>query len=1247
MNNIPIKPKDAKWTNDQWKAIWAKDRDILVAAAAGSGKTAVLVERIIQKVVEKEHPINVDELLVVTFTNAAAAEMRHRIGEALEKEMKNTPNSHHLRKQLTLLNKASISTLHSFCLEVIRKYYYSINIDPGFRIADDTERALLMDEVLDDLFEEEYGRENNDHFYQVVDTFSNDRSDEELQNMVRVLYEFSRSHPNPNSWLDELVSTYDVHEDTTSIDELPFMQQIKEDIMLQLEGALNLLEQGIKLTKIPGGPAPYASNFEDDRVLIESLLRASEGSFSESYPYFQELKYTRLKPCKGDEYDDRLMKDAKKIRDQVKKQVGKIQDEFFTRRPESYVKDLREMKPHISVLIELVKKFHVAFQVVKEEKSLVDFSDLEHYTLEILTNPYSSEGQAEPSEAALFYKEKFKEVLVDEYQDTNMVQETIIGLITGDQEETGNLFMVGDVKQSIYRFRLAEPNLFLGKYNRFTTDQSESGLRIDLSQNFRSRKEVLEGTNYLFKQIMGVRVGEIEYDEQAELKVGAAYPVEEDYPVELALIDLADQDTNDELSELDEEAVLDREDLEKSQLEARYMAQKVRKLIDDKTPIYDAKTGTHRSIEFRDIVILLRSMPWAPEIMEEFKKYNIPIYANISKGYFDATEVSIMISLLKMIDNPYQDIPLASVLRSPIVGLDEEEMAIVRLSSRGASFYEAVQAFVRKESEQYPRAYNQLKRFMEKYEHWRVLARQNSLASLIWQLYRDTDFYDFVGGLPGGKQRQANLRALHDRARQYEETSFRGLFRFLRFVERMRERGDDLGAARALSEQEDVVRLMTIHSSKGLEFPVVFIAGLSKQFNLMDMNKSYLLDKELGFATKYIHSEKRITYPSIIQLAFKRKKRLETIAEEMRVLYVALTRAKEKLYLVGTVKDLQKSIEEWKMLTSHSDWLLPDYTRANAVSYLDWVGPSLVRHNECHAFHNGQLELLSEDIIHHPSCWKIELYSKDEFELIQHQEKEHENWIEHVKNGTPVSEEVSSEVVERMNWSYVYKSATSVKSKQSVSEIKRMFEVQHAESAGNDFIKKLQKPIMKRPLFLQKQSLTPAEVGTAMHTVMQHVSLEKEPSYAEISELVQRLESQEILTNEQADAISVEDIVAFFTTRVGKRLLHAEVVHREIPFSLRVNQSELGVESEEDEGILVQGIIDLVFKDENGWVLVDYKTDNISERFQGDFNKALPILEKRYKIQVELYKKALEEIWKHTIDENYLFFFDGGYTISF
>ncbi|WP_243296229.1 helicase-exonuclease AddAB subunit AddA [Bacillus litorisediminis] len=1216
-----------RWTVNQAKAISASGKDILVAAAAGSGKTAVLVERIIQRLMDEEHGYNVDQLLVVTFTNASAAEMRHRIGNALEAAIKENPHSLHLRKQLTLLNKASISTLHSFCLDIVRKYYYLLDLDPNFRIADSSELALIQDEVMDELLEESYAMEDANEFYKLVDVFADDRSDLPLQTIIRNLYEFSRANPNPNQWFKDLIDLYDIDPET-DINQLPFTKTIMDSITMELGAAKAMLEQAIDLASLPGGPAPKIQTYEQDIAYIQRLREAAEIGWDPLYQTIHAEGFLKAVSVKKADFDEDLLKQTDTLRKKAKDLIDKIKEQFFSRKPDSYLNDIRAMKPIVEGVVRLVQRYHEKFQAVKMDKSLIDFGDLEHFSLSILM-----EGN-QPSNIAKAYQEKFKEILVDEYQDTNLVQETIIQLIKKGSEENGNLFMVGDVKQSIYKFRLAEPQLFIEKYRSFQPDENApSGLRIDLAQNFRSREEVLHGTNFIFKQTMGEKVGDIEYTEDAELKVNDLYPPSPT-PVSVVLIEKDGQEESDQEEE-------NQEELEKSQLEARFIAKEIRSLIDSGAKVYDAKIGSYRPLQFRDIVILLRSMPWAQTIMDECKELGIPVYADLSDGYFEATEIAVMLSLLKIIDNPQQDIPLAAVLRSPIVGMNEEELAQIRISHKKGSYYEAFTSFVHDDGPDYLTAKEKGKAFINYLENWRVLARRGTLSELIWQIYQDTKFLEYVGGLPGGKQRQANLRALFDRARVYETTSFRGLFRFLRFVERLQERGEDLGTARSIGEQDDVVRLMTIHRSKGLEFPFVFIAGLNKNFNMKDVQSSTLLDKDLGIAMKYVDPIKRLTYPSLPQLAFARKKRLESLSEEMRILYVALTRAKEKLYLVGTISKLEKSIEKWRLSGDSSGWLLPDFVRSKASTYLDWIGPALLRSRDFQ-------EVLSEmglsspyKALDHPARFEFTILSAPSLLANAIGADQRQNGLEAVRNGEQAGEfgDTAAAILKQMTWEYPFKPLTGMRSKMSVSELKRQREWVNRE----EMLPSLRRTsLFDRPSFLQEKKLTPTERGTAMHLVMQHVPLKQEVSLESIDRLLNRMKSMELLTEEQAKSINPEQILRFFESNVGARMLKAPAVYRELPFSFVVPAEDYF-----DEKVLIQGIIDCLFEDEQGLVLIDFKSDTITGKYPNGFEQAKPELIARYKTQIELYKQAVEKIVSKPLSEACLYFFDGGHQISF
>lgn len=1229
------KPNNSTWTDDQWEAIVSEGQDILVAAAAGSGKTAVLVERLIRKMTRPEDPVDVDRLLVVTFTNASAAEMKHRITEALEKELAKNPGSLHMRRQLSLMNRANISTLHSFCLQVLRTFYYEIDLDPGFRLADQTEGELLGDEVLDELFEDEY-KAGKPAFFELVDRYTSDRHDLDLQWLVKRIYEFSRSHPSPEQWMRAFLSLYDV-DAQTKVEQLPFYPYIKEDLSLVFRSCLELLERALALSKEPGGPAPRAENFIDDLEQINELIRHQD-DFEKLYELLPNINFKRLKTCKGDEYDPVLLEKATDARNQAKKQLEKLKDEYFMRSPAQHLKSLAEMKPVIETLVELVIQFGQRFERAKQEKSIVDFSDLEHYCLRILAEQ-DAEGNLIETEAAKYYQQQFEEVLVDEYQDTNLVQETILRLVSkGEHAAEGNLFMVGDVKQSIYRFRLAEPMLFLNKYKQFTPDGKETGKRIDLNKNFRSRSDVLDSTNFLFKQLMGETVGEIDYDEQAELKLGASYPESEDTTTEMLLVHLDQQE-----AETDEE----REELETVQLEARVIAKKIRELVEQPFQVYDAKQQMTRNLQYRDIVILLRSMPWAPQMMEELKKQGIPVYANLSSGYFEATEVSVILSLLKVIDNPYQDIPLAAVLRSPIVHLDENEMALIRTSDKKGTYYDAVKAFMSVTHSDHPTC-KKLERFFRLLRKWRDFSMNHSVAELIWEVYRDTQYLDYVGGMPGGKQRQANLRALYDRAKQYEKAAFRGLFRFLRFIERMQERGDDLGAAKTFSETEDVVRMMTIHSSKGLEFPVVFTAGLGRNFNMMDLNQSYLLDKELGFGSKYIHPELRISYATLPLVAMKKKMRKELLSEELRVLYVALTRAKEKLFLVGSVKNQVKALNKWQNAATGEDWLLPDFERYQSKTYLDFIGPALIRHQAMSSI----LEETGDVVLSHPSAFTISFTQASDLlkEDMSLEKKQQDEVVQALMEGLPVEKygDADEKVAERLSWRYPYLAASQVGTKQSVSEIKRMKEIQDEYSVPSS-LRKDRATMYDRPAFMKKKTLTAAEQGTAMHTVMQHIALPSDEPFDEIRihQLLDSLQQRDLLTDEQVQSIDQEGIAAFFSTSIGQKLRKADWVKREVSFSMVLPVKEVYSHIDaEGEPVLIQGMIDCLFETDGKLYLLDYKTDRVQGRYTDGLEAAVPILKKRYETQIALYAKAVERLTNRKLEEKILYFFDGNLEIS-
>ncbi|WP_163537108.1 helicase-exonuclease AddAB subunit AddA [Gracilibacillus sp. YIM 98692] len=1237
-----------QWTQEQEEAIYQSGQDILVAAAAGSGKTAVLVERIIQKLLNKEKPVDIDSLLVVTFTNAAAQEMRSRIGTALEEALANQPTSNHLKKQLSLLQHASISTLHAFCMELVRKYAYEVDIDPNFRIADELEADLIRQEVMEELFETWYGTDDlmkQEAFFQVVDRFSNDRSDREVESLILKMYEFSIQHPNPDHWLDQMVHIYKVDEMTEEL-HLPWLSILKREVTRQLEVMEQQIEEALKVTRESDGPYHYADALDMDMEMIQQARGAIQISWEESRKVFQSSKFKPLSRKKVDCAEEKKEK-VKELRKEVKDRWSNISNDWFSRDLTHHLKDMEQLYPTVKHLTEMIKTFKQSYQEAKKEKGIVDFADLEHFALEILLE---DKDEQTPSSVAIDLQKKYKEIMVDEYQDTNIVQETILTSIS-DKSYQGNMFMVGDVKQSIYRFRHAEPTLFIDKYNRFAKE-AHRGYRIDLAKNFRSREQVLDAANFIFRQLFDKEIGDLEYDQDAELVYGnmdfKQYPITNP-EAECIIID-------QELHESEKESLNDEEkdsldELEKAQLEARAYADKINQWIGNKEQeaieVVDKKTALPRKAEFRDIVILLRSMTWAPTIMEEFKKQGIPVYAELSSGYLEAIEIQVMLSLLKVVDNPRQDIPLASVLKSPIVGLDENDLAEIRLANKQATYYEALKSYVRKHSSQDKSKLSSLELFLSRLNIWRSEARQGSLSELIWQIYQETGYYDFVGGVPGGRQRQANLRALYDRAKSYESTSFRGLFRFLRFIERMEEKGEDLGAAKALGEQEDVVRIMTIHKSKGLEFPLVIVGGLNKEFNKQDIRQKYLLHKELGFATKYIDPIKRIMYPTLIYHAFKEEMYREMLAEEMRVLYVALTRAKEKLVLIGTVTSLEKKKKKWERVLNDNKWVLPSYYRLESLSYLDWVGAALIRHQHGELLRSDSFASISStDLLKDSSIWNVARIHSSVFHKIDETTRQtidelanaiHE-WKPLVLNNSTLQEVVD----EKLNYKYPYSDASFYRAKQTVTEMKRQYEVKDMYSDAQ-LIEPFRAPIRKRPQFMQQEkTLSKAEIGTAMHTVMQHIPRKEQWDQIDVIEFVSQLEQQELLTEDEAEAIDMSGIVQFFETDIGKRFSTAKHVEREIPFSLTLPAKEVypSWSDEQQERIFLQGVVDCLIKTDDGWILLDYKTDQLSD------NMTEESLKQRYLVQIELYAKAIEEIWEQPVCEKYLYFFDKGLLVE-
>ncbi len=1189
-----------KWTEDQRNAIELKGCNILVSAAAGSGKTAVLVERIIKLITDDK--VDIDKLLIVTFTSAAAGEMRERILNALTSKIEEgVRNEEHLRRQITLLNKASITTVHSFCIDVVRKNFHLIDIDPAFRIGDATEINIIIQEVLDELMEREYEK-GDENFIKLVEGFGGNREDTKLQELILKIYAFIQSKPYPEKWLKECVERFNMSKE--EFEKSLWTKTIKDSIRIELNGAKDLIKQAIKLCKRINGPMEYCDALYDDLNNIDNLLRSLEKGLNNFYMDIADLKHKKLKSIKGErklEVDGDLIDEVKNLRDTYKKKIIEpIKSNILVKTVDEYLEQINSLYPVMKHLYELIISFSNMYSEKKLDRAILDFNDLEHYALKILEN---EEVQKE-------FRNKYEYIFVDEYQDSNIVQETIINRIKKDN----NLFLVGDVKQSIYRFRLADPTLFIEKYENFSKEEGSIDRRIDLSRNFRSRSEILEGINFIFKNIMSKEIGEIDYNEEACLYKGIDFePIEEPH-IELNII----EKNTDNLENVDEEI----EEMSDVEVEARIVAKRIKELIGKKT--YCPKTKKYRDIEYRDIVVLLRATKnWASIFAEVFTKEGIPFYSDDSSGYFDVIEIKIFLNLLNLIDNKRQDIPLLSVMRSPIGKFATEELIKIRINHRDGSYYEAVEEYIKNNDDELK---IKLEEFLNKIQRWSEEAMFLKLDEFIWKLLIETGYYHYVGAMPGGIQRQANLRILVDRAGQFEKSAVNGLFNFIRFVDKLTKSRGDMGSAKTLGENENVVRIMSVHKSKGLEFPVVICAGLGKQFNLKDTHEDILLHKDLGLGPKYVDIDRRVYSETLPQIAIKRKMKLESLSEEMRILYVALTRAVDKLILVGSVRNIERESQKWCRGTSL-------YNLVNGKNYLDWICSALSKHKDGEMIRRLAGADGEEDSIdsEEKSRWKINIFDRTEI-LLEESERNmtKKEYKEKLMNFKLIKPSPYREVIEkRFNWDYGYRDAVKIPSKLSVTDIKKA----SVQNLGNIAYKI--PSLVKMPKFIEGQKpFTKAEKGTIIHFVMQHLDLNKVSDLSCIKEQINMMVTKELLTEEEAKVIDAEKIMKFFKSSIGNRILQAEKVYREIPFILRKKACEVidGLENCNEE-LLIQGVLDCYFEEGEDLVLVDYKTDYV---FDGNIANVV----KRYRTQMELYKEALEKITQRKVKESCIYLFD-------
>ena len=1318
---------NVKWTEEQQKVIDTHGIDVLVSAAAGSGKTAVLVARILEMVTSPVHPVDIDRLLVVTFTNAAAAEMRQRIRDALEVRAEQEADNEHLQRQLVLIHNAKITTIHSFCLQVLRSHFHLIGLDPGFRVADEAEMQLLRQDVLKEVLDETYETEaENQEFHEFLEQFSPGKDDRPVMEAVLALYHFSMGQPWPPEWLQECREMYvgggaalaktdsaeqkkeepdngsRLEEDSAKEGEEQnnqtervcgktcdglhdplWLRAAVDDTKHVLEEAGNLVQRAYDTAMEPFGPAAYGLALLDDLEQIKRVARAQDyhglaAAFRGMHPY------KRLSTKKDPDVLEEKKQLVKDLREAAKTALAGVRTRYFYDTPEVIRDEFERSGLSVRWLTYLTEAFSKRLAQRKAEKNMLDFSDLEHLALQILVE--RKDGENHPSAAAREYAGQFEEIMIDEYQDSNLVQELILGSVSGGGCGAHNLFMVGDVKQSIYRFRLARPELFLEKYHAYP--QLETAQRIDLHKNFRSRYEVLNSVNYIFRQIMTENPGGIVYDEDAALYAGAKFPERVDLCAEKdAWVQDGGKPESDASQSMKKEeangALLKAEEINETssresayttelwltesdtarrrETEARMVGARIEAMV-GKEQIWDRdltpegwtegmERGGYRPVQYKDIVILLRTVSgWADTFGSVLTEMGIPNFTGSQSGYFSAAEVRTVLSYLQVLDNPRQDIPLAAVLHSAIGGLDEEELAWIRSESEEGSFYECCRSYLESGADKAIK--EKLAHFFDMLERFRARAEYTPVHLLLWEILDETGYGAYAQALPAGSQRKANLDMLVEKAIAYEATSYRGLYHFVRYIENLKKYEVDYGEANIGSESDNTVRIMSIHKSKGLEFPVVFVCGMAKQFNETDSRAKAVMHPSLGIGCDCVDTRLRTRQASLLKKIIQKTTSMENLGEEMRVLYVAMTRAKEKLILTGCVGNMEEQAAKWSQTAATPGETLPYSSLTGASSYLDWVMPALMRHPD------ARMLALSLHIPYEEfdqSVWKkrmekgkpvdktdafsthYEFYAmaKELFEAEEFRQADKEQASLAALLNPDLSVCADEEARKYLahvfseDFAYQYERGQRIAGKLSVSELKKRSQEPEETDAKQLYAPEEEEII---PGFYRTDvQVKGAARGTLYHTFMENLDFSKKE---ELQMQLEELVSCGKISRDEAAAVRLSDIRRFLKTKTGKGMeqaARAGKLHREQPFVLGVPAETIQKEWSGDETVLVQGIIDAWFEDEDGAViLVDYKTDHIADREK---------LAERYRGQLSYYAQALEQLTGRTVKTQVIYSF--------
>lgn len=1231
---------EMKWTPEQQKVIETRNANVLVSAAAGSGKTAVLVARILSMITDLEHPVSIDELLIVTFTRAAAGEMRERIRLAIEarieeeEKQEDSPKKEqmleHLRKQNTLLHHALITTIDSFCAYIVRNYFHLIDLDPSFRVGEEGELRMLQGDVAERILGEAY-EEGSEEFHEFVEAFSTGRSDDGLVELIRRLYTFSTSYPYPKEWLASCKEVYQISS-AKEVEQAPWMQVLKSDIEKNLEEIHTLAKAALALCQQEDGPYLYEDALSQDLKTVELLLEAD--SFEAQQEIFSNLSYARLSGKKMPEASENKKELVKNYRNQIKDGLNEIKEQYFAVPFETAVRYMQEAAGPVGVLIDLTLQFLEAFAEKKREKNLLDYSDLEHFALEILI--HHTENGDEKSEAAKELSAHFHEILIDEYQDSNLVQEKLLTAVSRVEEGQNNIFMVGDVKQSIYRFRLARPDLFMEKYHSYSQEDGDK-VRIDLHKNFRSRGEVLEGINFIFYQIMGESLGGVEYDEDAALYAGAVFEENSEPVLRETELLLVESDESEWKQMETEENV--------QELEARLVADKIQEIV-GKFPVVDKENGGYKKAEYSDIVILLRTMNgWAENFKKILENRGIPASVTTKTGYFSAQEVVTVLNYLRILDNPLQDIPFAGVLLNLPDAFTMEELAKIKCAGKESldetlKFFECMLLYEKTDGE--AEIQRKISRFLEQFYTLRAKVSYTPIHELLWEIYESLGLIEYYTANALGEQKKANLEMLFEKARDYEKTSYRGLFNFVRYIENLQKYQIDFGEADITASQENTVKIMSIHKSKGLEFPIVFVSGLGKLFNQQDARASLVIHPDLGIGADWIDTKRRTKAPTLLKKAVQRQIQLENLGEELRILYVALTRAKEKLYLTGAVNRLEKRVEGLELIKNEEKMRLSYGKLVKARAYLDWIFPALARHR-CmnglyHQYESSSpvCHLLQEE----NALFLIAVKSPVEFVLSEAKEKseqliKEQELIAGMESASS-DERIRKEIQEHFLWEYPWQKEAEVPAKVTVSEVKRM---QFEDEESVELIKENQEEAEEIepyiPAFMQEEGevLVGVDRGNAYHKVLQWLDFCDTDTKTAVENQLAKLREEQKIDESVYVTVKPEKIFALANSRIGKRMREAQSVgslFREQPFVIEVLASDVLKTETGEETMLVQGIIDAFFEENGKIVLLDYKTDYVEQRDGSD-------LVEKYGIQLKYYQKALEQMLEKPVKEKYIY----------